>query len=137
MPWPKTYVGADAPKEMLELVDRLMPLLLGGDHPASAALREQYARAKITTIELTGVGFFVEFEVPPDAPRAAPRNLTGGNVNIHVEGVVHDAGCVLFVRDGVIDMLEGYTYADEWPERPVVISLTDPFPLVPRGPAAS
>lgn len=53
MPWPKTYVGADAPKEMLDLVGLLMPLLLAGDHPTSAALREQYARAKIKTIELT------------------------------------------------------------------------------------
>jgi hypothetical protein len=65
----------------------------------------------------------------------APRNLTGGNVTIHVEGIVHGAGCLLFVRDGVIVTLEGYAHGDEWPDRPVVISLADPFPLVPPNPA--
>jgi hypothetical protein len=114
MPWPKTYVDADAPKEMLDLVGSLMPLLLAGDHPAGALLREQYARAKIKAIELTGVGFFAEFEVPPDALRAEPRDFAGGNVNIHLDGIVHGAGCLLFVRGGVSATLEGYTYSDEW-----------------------
>lgn len=48
---------------------------------------------------------------------------------------MHEAGCLLFVRGGVIATLEGYTYGDEWPERPVVISLTGPFPLAPPNPA--
>jgi hypothetical protein len=46
MGWPKTYAGFDAPKEMLHLIGRLMPLLLSGDRPACAPLREQYSRAK-------------------------------------------------------------------------------------------
>jgi hypothetical protein len=122
---------------MLDLVGHLMSLLLAGDDPASAALREQYARDKIVSVELTGVGFFVEFGVSSDAPRAEPKELTGGHVNIQVEGVMHGAGCLLFVRDGVIVRLEGYTYDDKWPERPVVVSLTEPIPLVPSDPGVS
>ena len=137
MPWPMTYAGADAPKEMLELVGRVMPLLLAGDHPVSAVLREQYRRAEVRTIELTGVGFFAEFIVPRDAPRTEPRNFAGGEVSIEVQGVTRGAGCLLFVRDGVIGTLEVYTYDDEWPERPVVVSLTEATPAVPRNPAGA
>jgi hypothetical protein len=136
MGWPKTYAVGDAPAEMLELVRRLVPMLLAGDHPASAALRSQHARASVDRVELTGAGFFVEFSVPLDAPRAEPRELTGGNVPIQIEGLEHGAGCLLFVRDGILRTLEGYTYGEEWPERPIVVSLGEAVPLVPcsQGP---
>src|SRR5581483_4874964 len=42
-PWPKTYGASDAPAEMLDLAHRLVPVMLAGDHPASEALRKQYA----------------------------------------------------------------------------------------------
>jgi hypothetical protein len=45
MGWPKTYAGGDAPAEMLELVRRLVPMLLAGDHPASATLRSHSVRS--------------------------------------------------------------------------------------------
>jgi hypothetical protein len=118
---------------MLELVDRLMPLLIEGEHPTCAALREQYACALVTEVELTGAGFFVRFATRAESPRAEPKDFTGGHVSIHVEGVTHGAGCVLLVRGGVIDTLEGYTYDDVWPEHPVVLSLTDPSPCCPAA----
>ena len=128
---PTTYSPKDAPAELLDLVARLMPRLLAGSDPTCALLREQYARASIEQVELTGVGFFVGFQVPADVGRTTPADFAGGNVNIQVEGVKHGAGCVLFVRDGVLSMLEGYTYGDEeWPERPVVVELRDALPLV-------
>jgi hypothetical protein len=129
--WPKKYTPADAPTEMLDLVGRLMPLLLAGDHPTCAALRAQYACAHVAEVELTGAGFFVRFGVPAESPCTEPKNFTGGHVSMQVDGVKHGAGCVLLVRDGVIDTLEGYTYDDEWPEHPLVLSLTDPSPCCP------
>jgi hypothetical protein len=130
MQWPKTYAGDDAPAEMLELARRLVPLLLAGDDPASAALRAQYALASVASVELNGAGFYVEFSVPPDAPHAEPPNLTGGHVSMGIEGLEYGAGCLLFVRDGVLQTLEGYTYDEEWPERPIVVSLHEVVPLV-------
>jgi hypothetical protein len=129
--WPKTYSATEAPEQMLDLVGRLMPLLLDGDHPTCALLREQYARASIQQVELTGVGFFIEFEVPADVVRVTPPNFEGGQVDVQVEGVAHGAGCVLFVRGGVLSMLEGFTFDDEWPERPTVVELRDPRPIAP------
>ena len=131
--WPKKYVPTETAKDLLDLVARLMPLLLAGDHATCFALRVQYARAQVREVELTGVGFFVDFDIPSDAPRTEPKNMTGGSVEIRVEGVANGAGCLLFVRDGVIAMLEGYTYDDAWPERPVVLALENPIPLVPSG----
>lgn len=130
-PWPKTYAASEAPQEMLDLASRLMPLLLGGDRPTCALLRKQYASASISQIELTGVGFFINFEVPADVARVFPPNYAGGEVDIRVEGVEHGAGCVLFVRDGVLSMLEGFTYADPWPEHPVLIELRAARPIEP------
>ncbi len=130
MGWPKTYAGNNAPAEMLELARRVVPVLLAGNHPASVALRAQYARASVTSVELTGAGFFVEFSVPPDAPRAEPPELKGGNVQMEIEGLEGGAGCLLFVRNGMLHTLEGYTYGEEWPERPMVVSLGEVVPLV-------
>jgi hypothetical protein len=129
--WPKTYSFTEAPREVLELVARLMRLLLAGDHPTCALLRHQYARATIRQVTLTGVGFFVDFEVPLESARTAPEKFAGGDVNIQVDGVEHGAGCLLFVRDGVLSMLEGYTYGEEWPEHAVVRELRDAIPVVP------
>lgn len=129
--WPKTHSATEAPPEMLDLAGRLMPLLLGGDDPTCVLLREQYARATIREVELTGAGFFIAFEVPEEEKRVVPPNFDGGQVDIQVEGVAHGAGCVLFVRGGVISVLEGFTFDDEWPEHPVVLELRDPRPIAP------
>jgi hypothetical protein len=125
MTWPKTYSFAQAPRELLDLVARLMPLLLVAENATCAALRQQYACAEIRDVELTGHGFFVNFAIPPDAPRTEPSDIAGGGANIQIEGVEHGAGCVLFVRGGVIAFLEGFVYAGEWPEHPVVLAVSD------------
>jgi hypothetical protein len=136
MGWPKTIAADEAPREILDLAHRLVPLLLTGDHRATAALRAQYGRASVSRVEFSGAGFFVEFSVPADAPRAEPGELTGGNARIEVEGLEHGAGCVLFVRDGMLRALEGYTYGEPWPERPIRVSLSEVVPLVQQeGPS--
>jgi hypothetical protein len=60
---------------VLALVQHLLPLLLEGDHPVLAILREQSRRARIGAIELSGAGFFADIEVPPDAPKVNPLTL--------------------------------------------------------------
>jgi hypothetical protein len=127
--WPKMYSAAEAPQEVLGLVSRLMPLLLASDNPTCAILRNQYARSTILQVKLTGVGFFVDFEIPADAARTIPGNFVGGGARIAVEGVEHGAGCLLFVRDGALSVLEGFTYADAWREHAVVLDLRDAIPI--------
>src|SRR5690349_20769287 len=90
--------------------------LLVGDHPALATLRAQAARAWVVSREHSGVGFFCTFEVPADAPRLeALGRFTVDDVNAEVSGLAHGAGFVLFVREGRLDMMEGFSYDEPWP----------------------
>jgi hypothetical protein len=128
--WPKRYGPQDAPKEVLDLAHRLMTLLLAGDHPFCTALHEQLVHAKIRQVELTGVGFFVSYDVSADVPFAVPTKFAGGHADIRVEGIPNSAGCVLFVDHGVIQMLEVYTYGtDEFPEHPVIVGIENASPV--------
>ena len=129
MAYPKRYTVDQAPTEVVSLINRLMPALIAGDHSTLAALREQLSHARIAEVEMTRHGFYARFAVSPDAPLASPPNLTGGSATIGLSGIKHGAGCVLFVRDGRLTMLEGYTYDDPWPEDAQVLSVLDIVPI--------
>lgn len=80
-------------------------------------IRQQLAHVSLTKREFTGVGFFTEFTLPDDAPvhRDLPDDTIGG-VSADFPSVQHGAGFLLFIRDGVVTMLEGFTYDEPWPE---------------------
>jgi hypothetical protein len=42
--------------------------------------------------------------------------MTLGDIGADIPGLAHGAGFVLFVRGGVISMLEGFSYDEKWPE---------------------
>jgi hypothetical protein len=127
--WPRTYPGESAPEGVLAIARQVMPLLIGGDHPALTVLREQYDHAHITSVEMTGVGFFVDYDVPPDLPKTSPPEIVGGNAELRIAGIEHGAGCVAFVRQGRLQMFEVYTYDGEWPENAQLLSIDSVFPL--------
>jgi len=128
--WPQKFDASTAPPEMKSLIVQLMDLLLAGDAPPAAVLREQFARARLAELRLTGTGFFADFEVPSEISRVDPLSWVGGRAEIDIEGVEHGAGCVLFVGDGAIQTLEGYTYDDVWPMHPRVSAIRNVVPLV-------
>jgi hypothetical protein len=134
MGFPKKYRAHEAPAEVLKLTERLVPQLIEGDHPALVALRQQLSRARVKEVELTGCGFYVDFEVLPDAPLAQPTDFAGGQARLSVQGFESTGGCVLFVRGGRLATLEIYTYGnDVWTEDAVVLSVDDVFPIVPAA----
>jgi hypothetical protein len=96
----------------------VMDKLLAGDHPVLAVLREQLRLAVVEHRKLTGVGFFVEFGVPSDVTAASVRDgrIHFGDVEAKVSGLKYGAGFVLFIKDGKLQMLEGYSYDEPWPE---------------------
>ena len=108
---------------MEQLESHILDLLLDGEHPALAALRSQRERATIRSREYSGVGFFTGFQVPPDAPRATPESFQLGDVWFRLDGCEEEGGVVLFVRDGRLDVLEGYLQADDWPSEVIVIGV--------------
>jgi hypothetical protein len=56
--------------------------------------------------------------VPP-AVKAVGRGLRArlDDVVATIEGLEHGAGFVLFIENGLLDNLEGFTYDEPWPDR--------------------
>lgn len=107
------------------LEQAVLSKILDGDHPIFTALRKQLEKATITSREFSGVGFFTGFTYPATAQSLSLpiENLELGDVGAEITGIQHGAGFVLFVRDGFLQTLEGYTYDEPWPEN------TDSFKL--------
>jgi len=94
-----------------------MSLLLEGEHAALATLREQFTVARVTFREMTGVGFFTRFVLPSGVPvLSPPTSFAFGDVYAELEGLRHGAGFVLFVEQGRLYMLEGYSFDEPWPD---------------------
>jgi hypothetical protein len=87
-------------------------------------IRQQLSHATIGERRFTGAGFFTDFIISPDAPvRRDLADMTIGDVAAEFPSLQHGASFLLFIRGGVISMLEGYTYNESWP------ASTDEFTL--------
>ena len=102
---------------MTPLERQVIATLLAPDHPVMDALRRQLDACSVASREFTGHGFFSTLVVA-DGVEAAPvtrKRLALGDLTAAIDGLEHGAGFVLFVRDGVLHMLEGFAYDEPWP----------------------
>lgn len=84
----------------------------------SSFYREQYKHAKVISIEENSAGFFVDFscEHAPDLDLYKDDNMTVGGLYGNTKEIKNAVGFVLFIKDGRISCLEGYTNGvDSWP----------------------
>lgn len=106
------------------LENQVLDMLLNGELEGLRILREQLKVAKVLSREMTGVGFFIEFEIPPEVRRLSQRQpFELGDVDGNASNLEHGVGFVLFVKDGQLRMLEGYTYDEPWPSELKDVSL--------------
>ncbi len=101
---------------MTPLGSAIVHAFLAGEMPELAVLGNHAAAASVRVREFTGVGLFTHFDVPSEVPRVPSEDrfaLT--DVGADIEGAEFGAGFVLFVQEGVLDCLEGFTYTGEWP----------------------
>ena len=99
-----------------KLEKAVIDMLLEGNDEVLIVLRKQLDACKVRSRELTGVGFFTEFDVPDSMEVSLNvRSFKIGDVFAEIEGVEHGAGFILFVEDGTIAMLEGFTFDGPWP----------------------
>jgi hypothetical protein len=97
------------------LEKQVMELLIKGEHPLLLALKKQFEIIQIKERDFSGVGFFLNFSVDDLVLDGSP-NFEIGDVVADIEGLKYGSGFILFVRDGKLDFLEGYTFDEAWPE---------------------
>ncbi len=73
-------------------------------------------KAAFRSREYTGVGFYVNFDVPEDAPRLAPFADPHSGPEITSRELEFGAGTLLWQEDGRASCLEIYAYGDGFPE---------------------
>lgn len=104
-----------------EIETTAIDMLLAGEHPVLAVLRDQLAVAEVADREFSGAGFFVHFRVPASSQRVDEGRLVIGDVYAELTGLEHEAGFLLFVSDGVLDNLECFIADDRWPAEPELV----------------
>ena len=106
------------PGGLSPLEHEVIATILRPDHPVFEALRLQFDRCEAAARELTGVGFFTELSIPTDSGPAPvrPGRLRLSGVVAEVDGLRHGAGFVLWIENGMLTTLEGFSYDEPWPE---------------------
>ncbi len=106
------------------LEQAVMDMILAKAGEPFDTIRQQLAHATVAERRFTGAGFYTDFVIPSHAPiRRDLADATMGGVGAELAGLQHGVGFLLFIRGGVVSMLEGYTYDESWP------TSTDEFTL--------
>ncbi len=77
-----------------------------------SALEEQLRNASVLERENSGAGFFTTID-SHGAERLNTPHVLGLETCAEVAGLEHGLGFVLFMKDGRLDLLEGYTFGSE------------------------
>jgi hypothetical protein len=93
----------------------VLMLALAGDDPILRVLRSQLAVATTRERKFTGVGFFTSVHLPPSVAKADSASIRIADVVGELPGLEHGAGFVVFVDDGLLSALEGFTFDEAWP----------------------
>lgn len=112
-------------QQLNEIERRVLKMILHGDHPILAQLRQQLARCQVVNREWTGSGFFTELKVARDCDAADTKkdNVHFGDVVAEIEGVRHGMGFVMQVVSGYLASLEGYTFEESCRRNPRLFEL--------------
>ena len=104
------------PPQLNILETAVLQMLLRGDEPVLESLRNQLRESTMTARRDTGAGFFTDFSVPDQVPRApAKDSFVLGDVVGEIDGLENGAGFLLFIRNGKIAFLDGFSYNEPWP----------------------
>jgi hypothetical protein len=104
--------------EHVEFEVKLMEMLLSGDDEILNKLMKQYEVAKIVSREFSDAGFYTSFLVENISDLCIMnKSFHIGDVDGNIDGIENAVGFVLYVKNGNITLLEGYTnVVDIWPK---------------------
>lgn len=107
---------------MLENISILEEMVLNAifkvnnDNLSCRKIKQQLKSLKVKNRTFTGVGFYTEFIVYDETLIVDKTiNIELGGIDAEIDGLNHGAGFILWVKDGLIEILEGYCYDESWP----------------------
>lgn len=103
------------PSGLHSLATRALGMLVAGDEEPFPSLRTQLETATVASCETTGVGFFLTFESSQHRCPVTPPNFALSDVFADFAGIEAPVNFVLFVREGQLAVLEGYSMNSEFP----------------------
>jgi hypothetical protein len=99
-----------------ELERAVMDAALAGEDSRLVILREQLSMAEVTGRDFTEAGFLTHFSVPGQAACVMePIKNPIDDVCAELVGEEHPAGFLIWLEDGVLQSLEGFSYIAKWP----------------------
>lgn len=100
-----------------KLIEDVMNMLLEGNSEELVKLKKQYKKAKLKE-EVSKVGFYINFDINDKTDNIDNKTFQIGDVYGTVNNQFASVGFVLFIKEGQILMLEGYTdgIINEWPD---------------------
>lgn len=106
--------------QLTHLESKVLEWLLAGEDPVLSVLREQLASASVLSRDFTGHGFYLNFAVPESVTKVhktfgVKSDFCFGDVKASIDSLECGAGFLLWIKDGVLNFLEGYTYDESWP----------------------
>ena len=102
--------------ELTELERAVLEKLFAGDTTRLRVLRDQLNASTVRERERTGTGFLTRFDVDRGAVPPVDRSGHFGDVDADIDGLAHGAGFLVWIGDGYLEELEGYSYDEPWPE---------------------
>lgn len=91
-------------------------MLLEGDDEVLASLRKQLNSVGVFERKISGVGFFTTFQITQTDAVVTNKSFKFGDVHAEISGLEHGAGFLLYVTEGKLEMLEAYSYDEQWPD---------------------
>ena len=91
-----------------------------GEHPAFVLFQKQLDNLIVKNRQFTGSGFYTKFDVDVSVGveqiKVNDISIKFGDVVAEIDGLQYGAGFLVYVENGVIRMLEGYSFEEPWPE---------------------
>lgn len=83
----------------------------------SDKLRRQYDSGTVVGRNMTGKGFFTDYEIGDrSASLGDGVNLQLGENQWNINGLKYGSDYILWIKNGIISSLEGFSYEEPWPE---------------------
>jgi len=86
---------------------------LQGTPELTIGLKHQLDAATVTARENTGGGFYTDISVSTWSEKLETSRVLGHQTYAHVDGLKHGLSFVLFMKDGFLNLLEGYSVGGE------------------------